>query len=97
MHPRPQALIVNLQTELDISCALSAGYSPEVCSQTCSGSIENRRVGEVQELSPELNPSLFVDGKFLVNAQVERRQSWPANSTDTAGAKCSRSSGPKDC
>src|SRR5262249_34292689 len=80
---------------LDVSRALRALNSAEVCSQTRSGCIQNRRVREVQELRPKLNASFFVDGKFFVDPQIECCKSWPTNSTDAARAKCTGSSGAK--
>src|SRR5215831_477392 len=49
----------------------------EILSQKRVGRIVYRRVGEIDELSSELNSSLGVDGKLLLEAEISGAKTRP--------------------
>ena len=87
------------QSKLELPCTLRAGDAPEVADaelavaddlsrHRCFGSIQNRRVGKVDGLSPKFQILVLRDDEPLRQAQVSRMESRAANRTVSTGPKC---------
>lgn len=59
----------------------------EILSQKRVGRIVYRRVGEIDELSSELNSSLGVDGKLLLEAEISGAKTRSADGANAASPK----------
>ena len=63
------------------------GDLAEIWTQKRTGRTENRRVGEIDELGSELKPSLSVDWKVLLEAEISGAKTRSSNGAIAASPK----------